>query len=323
MARGNGAYILHRLLEKHLVDYHVIPYNANLTLFPFSLTHILAGNQAELIHTAATYSAFFYQPKIPMIITFHGYKLDRWIQTYCSFFQRIHHKYIQRRLTRLAVEKAKYITAVSGYIADLVKKDMEIDTPIKVIYNGVDTTRFIPKSSKGNEHNEVRIFFSGNLTHLKGAQWLPAISKKLKKGCRIYYTQGLRTRKKLTRKDKLQSVGSIPFEKMPQRYREMDILLMPTVREGFGLSIAEGMACGLPVVASNCSAVPELIDDGHGGFLCPVGDVEAFAEKINILADSAKLRREMGNYNRAKVEKKFRIDQMVNEYRKLFLECLA
>ena len=58
---------------------------------------------------------------------------------------------------------------------------------------------------------------------------------------------------------------------MPERYGSMDILLMPSVREGFGLSIAEAMACGLPVVATNCSAIPELIDDGKGGFLCPPG----------------------------------------------------
>jgi glycosyltransferase involved in cell wall biosynthesis len=83
------------------------------------------------------------------------------------------------------------------------------------------------------------------------------------------------------------------------------------------------MACGLPVVASNCSAIPELIDNGKGGFLCPVGDVAAFSEKINLLADSPKLRHEMGEYNRAKVEKMFTIERMVNEYQGLFEEVLG
>jgi glycosyltransferase involved in cell wall biosynthesis len=83
------------------------------------------------------------------------------------------------------------------------------------------------------------------------------------------------------------------------------------------------MACDLPVVASNCSAIPELIDEGKGGFLCPVGDVDAFAEKINFLADSPKLRREMGEYNRTKVEKMFALDRMVREYQDLFQEVLG
>jgi len=323
MALGNGAFVLHKLLEKHLAGYRVIPYHAGLTLFPLLLTRIRGGKDTELIHTAATYGAFFYQPAIPMIITFHNYVLDRWMQAYCSPLQRIQHRCIQRRLTRLAVKKARRVTAVSGYIAGLVKKDLQLDVPIKVIYNGVDTARFAPKSPNGNKHGEVRIFFSGNLSRRKGSQWLPAISKRLGQGCRIYYTQGLRTRKTLLPGERLQSVGAVPFEKMPQRYREMDILLMPTVREGFGLSIAEAMASGLPVVASNCSAVPELLDDARGGFLCPVGDVDAFAEKLNLLAESPILRRQMGEYNRAMAEKKFKLDRMVKEYQMLFAELLT
>ena len=109
---------------------------------------------------------------------------------------------------------------------------------------------------------------------------------------------------------------------MPDLYRSNDILVSPTVREGFGLAIAEAMACGLPVVASNCSAVPELIDDGKGGFLCPVGDVKAFAEKINLLAQAPELRHRMGDYNRAKVEKMFTVDRMISEYRELFESLL-
>ena len=83
------------------------------------------------------------------------------------------------------------------------------------------------------------------------------------------------------------------------------------------------MACGLPVVASDCSSIPELVDPGKGGFLCPVGDVDAFAKKINILADSPRLRKEMGEYNRAKVEKMFTLERMVNEYKDLFEEVLG
>ena len=81
----------------------------------------------------------------------------------------------------------------------------------------------------------------------------------------------------------------------------MDILLMPTVREGLSLAVLEAMSCGLPVVASNCSSLPEQIDEGLGGFLCPVGDVNMFAERLNYLADSPKIRKNMGQYNREKV----------------------
>jgi len=57
--------------------------------------------------------------------------------------------------------------------------------------------------------------------------------------------------------------------------------------------------------------------------LCPIGDVDTFAEKINYLADNPQLRREMGEYNRAKVEKMFTLDRMVREYQQLFDEVLS
>jgi len=75
-------------------------------------------------------------------------------------------------------------------------------------------------------------------------------------------------------------------------------------------------------VASDCSSLPEQIDHGQGGFLCPIGDVDAFAEKINLLADSPALRSSMGEYNRTKIEKHFTLKRMINDYRNLFDEVL-
>jgi len=81
------------------------------------------------------------------------------------------------------------------------------------------------------------------------------------------------------------------------------------------------MACGLSVVATNCSSLPELVDEGKGGFLCGLGDVDDFAAKINLLAENGGLRREMGDYNRTKLEQMFTLRRMVAEYEELF-ECV-
>jgi len=77
------------------------------------------------------------------------------------------------------------------------------------------------------------------------------------------------------------------------------------------------------VVATNCSSLPELIDEGQGGFLCGLGNVDDFAAKINLLADNEALRQEMGAYNRAKVEDMFTLSRMVAGYSELFEEVLA
>ncbi len=323
MGMGNGAYIIHRLLEDNIPDYRVVPYHANWTFIPFMLPIVAKIEQASLLHTVPSYAWFFCRKAIPLILSFQNYVLDSWMRSYSTWFQKIHYATDLKIWTKLAIRKAKQITVVSDFTAKLVKEDMQLSDPIKIIYNGVDTDHFRPPLVKKGIQEEIRVFFSGNLTRRKGAHWLPAIARKVNKKIRIHYTQGLRRSNKLPSHPALQPIGPVPFEKMPMRYQEMDILIMPTVREGLSLSVLEAMASGLPVVASDCSSLPEQIDDGKGGFLCPVGDADAFAEKINILADSVKLRREMGDYNRAKVEQKFSLEQMVREYRKLFTEFLA
>jgi L-malate glycosyltransferase len=323
MAWGNGAYILHKMIEKHIPNYTVKGYNPYLTIIPFSLPWAAPVKGADLIHTTPDYAAFFHKPSQPMVLTFHNYVLDRWMQNHSSWIQSLYYTTTLKLLSRMALKKAHALTSVSHYTARLVQEDLTTSEHIRVIYNGIDVDQFKPAASSPYSRKEVRVFFSGNLIRRKGAHWLPSIARGLGKNIRIYYTQGLRTQNNLAPNSKLQPLGPVPFKDMPNRYLQMDLLVMPSVREGFGLAVAEAMSCGLPVVATNGSAIPELIDEGKGGFLCPVGDVYAFAEKINLLADSPKLRHEMGEYNRAKVEKMFTLDRMVKEYQDLFQEVLG
>ena len=323
IAWGSGAYVIHRILERCLPQYNVTSYNPKWTLLPFLLPSKVSIRNADFIHTTPDYAWFFHRKQIPLIITFHNYVLDDWMRPYSSFLQTLHYATDLKIWTKLAVKKAHKITAVSKYIARLVKEDMKLPVPIQVIYNGVDTEHFRPKAEKRNYQKEIRVFFSGNLTRRKGAHWLPEIANKLSKNIKIYYTQGLQGRGRLPSLKNLKSVGAVPYEEMPSRYRQMDILLMPTVREGFGLAIAEAMACGLPIVASNCSAIPELLENTNGGFLCPVGDIQSFSEKINLLAGSPQLRKEMGDYNRQRVETDFTLDSMVRAYQDVFVEALS
>lgn len=318
MATGNGAHVVHCMLERNIDDYNVIGYNPLYTLFPFALRSILPAGEYNILHTTPDYALFFNQRKLPLVLSFQNYVLDRWIGTYSSLLQRIHYMTDLRLFTRKAIKYSVSLTAVSEFTANIVQEDLQVDRPIQVIYNSVEEDVFTPQRSPKSKTNEIRVFFSGNLTKRKGAQWLHDIAERLRSNIVIHYTQGLRTRNALPEHPKLRSIGPVPFEHMPPRYRKMDILLMPTVREGLSLSVLEAMACGLPVVASDCSSLPEQIDKGRGGYLCTVGDVDEFAEKLNHLADSPNERKEMGQYNRWKIEKYFTVKKMVNEYKKLF-----
>ena len=322
IATGNGAYVVHKTLEHHLPNYKVVPYHPYRTFFPLSLWPLGRFSRADLIHTTPDYAIFHRRRNVPIVITFHNYVLDAFMAPYSSTLQNIHYSTNLRWFKSLAVNKAHTITAVSHFTANLAKYDLGLEKDIRVIYNGVDEQVFFPANCSRVNSDSIKVLFCGNLTRRKGVQWLLPIADKLNAGIEIHYTAGLRTNDSLAYHPRIRCLGKISYADMPDVYRQADLLLFPSVREGLSLAALEAMACGLPVVATHCSSLPELIDEGKGGFLCPLGDVQIFADKINQLADDARLRREMGEYNRTRIEKAFTLERMVKEYRYLFDEVL-
>jgi len=325
MATGNGAYIVHKRIEEHIHNYEVIPYSPYRTFFPPFLTPLGRFSHAGLIHTTPDYAFFHARKSIPLIVTFHGYVLDRFMQDYSSVLQNIHCRTDLKIYIKLAVAMADVITAVSQFTANLVKQEMQLTNDrIRVIYNGIDLEFFKPQiNQKKKRAKRINVLFSGKLTRRKGANWLIPIADKLNRNITVNYTSGLQISGNLANHPQLKCLGTVPYRDMPAVYQDADILLFPTVREGLPLAAVEAMSCGLPVVATNCSSLPELVDHGKGGFLCQLGHVNEFAEKINILSESPLLRHEMGEYNRSKIEEKFTLNRMIKQYRELFEEVFS
>lgn len=93
--------------------------------------------------------------------------------------------------------------------------------------------------------------------------------------------------------------------------READVIVLtsadpPRAREGVPVALMEGMACGLPVVASGISGIPELVDDGRTGFLTPPREPRAVADALERLARDPELRHRLGTAGREKVQARVR-----------------
>ncbi len=320
MAIGNGAYVVHQILARKVSGYKLCGYNPYWTLLPPVLPFVFGAGKADIIHTSPDYACFAKRKNIPLVITFHNLVLDQFMMAYSSLAQQIHYKTDLRYFTKKSLELASVVTSVSQFTADLVRDELGYSDEIRVIYNGVDEELFSP--AKKISGRKIKVLFSGNLIRRKGADILPLIAKQLDPGIEIVYTKGLRTKNSLPDFPNLKNIGTIPFAQMPQVYRDADILLFPTVREGLPLAVIEAMACGLPVVATNCSSLPELIVNGNGGYLCELGNVSEFVSRINELAASSVLRREMGQFNRVRVEEKFTLQRMVGDYRIMFEQIL-
>jgi glycosyltransferase involved in cell wall biosynthesis len=313
--RGSGAYLSHLSLEKGIPGYSVRAYHPCWEYFPPALP-LLQRDAADLIHTTPDYARFFAHRGVPLVITFRNYVLDDHMQQHSSPVQRLHYRTDLLWFTRLALKRADCVTCVSHYLKRKVRQETSYDGEIHVIYNAVDTERFHPGPTRTGR--TLRVLVVGNMSRRKGMQFIPEIANRLPPTVEIWYTQGWSSKGAYTRLDNLRCVGTIAPGDMPALYQQADVLLFPTVREGFGRAALEAMACGLPVVASDCSSLPELVVDGKGGFLCPVGDVEEFASRIDLLAGAPHLRREMGQFNRTRAVERFPMAKMLAEYRALF-----
>ena len=321
MATGNGAYTVHELLSREIPDYQLTPYSPKLEYSPFLIPLLFRPpQQTSLVHTTPDNGFLIQSSRSPLVITFHNYVLDKWMADYSTAVQRLHYATDLRWLIKKSVKKAAHITAVSQFTADLVREAFGSSLNIEVIPNGIDIKRF-SMCEKREQDAPVKVLFCGNLSRRKGVQWLPEIIERLDKSIEVWIA-GSRSidKSKMPWLDKPQVklLGSLSTDEMPELYRQVDILLLPTVREGLSMAVLEGMASGLPVVASDCSSMPELVESGKGGHLCRVGAGEEFAEAINSLANNSGLRQSMGVFNRAKVEKNYAVEAMVARYQALF-----
>lgn len=315
MVTGSGAYIVHQLLAQNFGNYQLTDISPRETLLP-----PLLGKYARtggITHTAPDLGPAVIPPESPAVVTFHNYYLDDEAMRAASFAQKLFYSTILKRAVTQSVARATVVTAVSDFTAGLVKNHLGYAGTVEVIKNGVDEARFCPTGEQ-HQGTDCRVLYSGNLTRRKGAHLIDYIAQGLPAGSHMAITSGLRTDQLGNADDQIQSLGRIPYEEIHKAYQSADVLIFPTLREGLGLAAVEAMACGLPVVSTRCSALPEVVDHGKGGYLCEPYDGPTLLKRVRELIENPAMRQEMGEYNREKVLREFRLQQMLDSYAELF-----
>lgn len=319
--RGSGALRVHRVLAAGISGYQLRDYPPQLEYFPPLLMRFRREARA-LTHAPPDHAIFVARRSEPLVITFHNYVLDSAMVPFSSALQRVHYSTDLRLSVRAALRRAARVTAVSAATAALVRDDLGYRGAIEVIPNGVDVAAFRPRTELHGAASPLRVLFSGNLSRRKGAQWLAPIAARLAGEVEIAVTAGLRGAAPAAMPG-LRHLGAIAPAAMPELYRRFDVLLLPSVREGMSLAVLEAMASGLAIVASDIPSLHEIVADGRGGLLCPVGAVEAFAQALQRIAADPALRATMGAHNRALVEREYTQESMVARYRRLFTQLTS
>jgi len=287
-----------------------------LSFAPFLLSPLSYNlNQYDAVHSNVEYGFAFKTKSKPLVVTVHHLVFNPIYQKYTSIAQKLYHKLLFV-YTKKSLSIADSVVAVSENTRQEIERVFGIKD-IQVIYNGIDTNTFKPIKVKDPYPHKIKLLFVGNLTRRKGADLLPEIMHGLDERFILLYTSGLRTKKVFSDR-RMVPLGRLNLAELVNMYNLCDMVIVPSRLEGFGYSAVEAMACGKPVIATNCSSLPELVADEEGGFLCEMDNAEDFRQKIEILAQAEDLRQKMGQYNRERALAEFDLLSMGRKYHALY-----
>jgi glycosyltransferase involved in cell wall biosynthesis len=91
-----------------------------------------------------------------------------------------------------------------------------------------------------------------------------------------------------------EAVGSVPRSQVQERYLDADVFVMPSLADSYGLVVSEAMSAGLPVIVSENTGMADFISDGREGFVVPIRDSEAIADRLCFLYENPDRRVAMG-----------------------------
>ncbi|RFZ95254.1 glycosyltransferase family 4 protein [Mucilaginibacter conchicola] len=229
--------------------------------------------------------------KTPVITTIHGFSSQKIIPVYKKYNQRGHY--------------------VSISDAD---RSAELDY-IATVYNGLDTADF-----KLTEKPQNYLLYFGRIHHDKGAAEAIEIAKKANKQLLIagiiqddnYWREKIEPHLN----DQIVYVGSAGPEKRNELLGNALALLHPiNFAEPFGMSVAESMLCGTPVIAFNKGSMPELIEHEQTGFL-----VNTVDEGVDVINNIPSINRQ---YCHDSAASKFSKEKMAEDYFKLYERILG
>jgi glycosyltransferase involved in cell wall biosynthesis len=170
--------------------------------------------------------------------------------------------------------------------------------------------------------DELRVLYVGSLIPSKGSRELVEVARRLPEH-RFRALGVLPSGERLDAPANLELAGPAPREHVLQALDESDALLFPSHGEGFPYAVLEAMAARLPVVASRVGAIPDMIDEGRGGFLVEPGDIAGLCAALTTLAGDSARRTAMGAHNRARVESDFTHAQVMEQLARVYDELGA
>ena len=180
---------------------------------------------------------------------------------------------------------ATHIVVPSTFVKQTLSKAGHLDADITVLPYGAPAAGW-PEERTRTRDDKLRVIFVGALTQRKGISYLLEAVERLRPrveltllGLRVGECRALDRALRVHR-----WIPSLPNTAVLEELGRHDVMVFPSLFEGFGLVMLEAMANGLVVIATPNTGAPDFFSEGEDGFIVPIRDAEAIAEKLEMLS---------------------------------------
>jgi glycosyltransferase involved in cell wall biosynthesis len=243
-------------------------------------------------------------------------------------------------INRLLAKKTFKMIAVSSAVKDEICRRDSIDpAKVEVIYNGIEVGRFTVPEANVKERAKIALGLDPK------SPVIGTISRLSRQKGHKYLLNAFVDLVGSFPELKLLIVGSGPLEEelkvmaqklglsksviftgarrdIPEILKALDIFAMPSLWEGFPVSLLEAFATGLPVVASPVGGVADAVEDNVSGLLVESQDVKGLVSALSKLLNDSALALRLGKEARGIVEERFSVSTMMDSMTKLYTDAL-
>jgi glycosyltransferase involved in cell wall biosynthesis len=193
-----------------------------------------------------------------------------------------------------------------------------------VIRPAVDPNFFRPREQYRSDDETFQVVTTGSLIWRKGYEYaLLAVRRLVDKGTPVRFDiigdgperqRILYTIHDLGLERQVHLYGPLAPDEVRDQLQQADVFLLSSLSEGISNAVLEAMACGLPIVTTDCGGMNEVVTDGVEGFLVTARDPKAMAQALWTLWENPALRKQMGQAGRQRIEASFTLSQQVQEF---------
>lgn len=258
---------------------------------------------------------------------FHPFVISSWGTDVMKFPNK---NIVAKSILKYNFRQADRLCATSHVIREYIAKISP--KAVSVIPFGIDTERFKPakqESPFGKDH-----FVIGCIKSLESIYKIDVLMRAFYELLKVHSNVRLLIIGEGSQEQKLKHLatelelgkrimftGRVPYHEIPYHYNMLDALVNISEYESFGVSVAEAMACAVPVVVSNVGGLAEIVERDELGIRVPVNDIEATAGALRLLVEEPDTRRRIAEAGRKHVLQKYNwsnnLDDMIALYHDL------